>query len=342
MMKSAMKWFAFGLAGAFLTAGAQAAEPAGEVNVYSYRQPNLVKPLFDAFTAETGIQVNMVFAKKGMVERLKAEGATSPADVIFTVDIGRLKGAVDAGVTQAVSSDILDANIPAQYHGDGGAWFGLTTRARVMFVSKERVAEGALTSYAQLADPEWKGRICTRSGAHPYNVALVASLIAHWGADKTEDWLKGVKANLARKPQGNDRGQVKAIKEGLCDVSLGNTYYMGKMLEKEDQRPWAEAVRVVFPDQEGVGTHVNISGMAMTKHAPNRDNAQRLMEFLSSEAAQAMYAEQNYEYPVKDGVAWSATVESWGRFKADDLPLEEVAKNRPAALLLVNKVGFDH
>lgn len=342
MMKSAMKWLAFGLVGAFLTVGAHAAEPAGEVNVYSYRQPNLVKPLFDAFTAETGIQVNMVFAKKGMVERLKAEGATSPADVIFTVDIGRLKGAVDAGVTQAVSSDILDANIPAQYHGDGGAWFGLTTRARVMFVSKERVAEGALTSYAQLADPEWKGRICTRSGAHPYNVALVASLIAHWGADKTEDWLKGVKANLARKPQGNDRGQVKAIKEGLCDVSLGNTYYMGKMLEKEDQRPWAEAVRVVFPDQEGVGTHVNISGMAMTKHAPNRDNAQRLMEFLSSEAAQAMYAEQNYEYPVKDGVAWSATVESWGRFKADDLPLEEVAKNRPAALLLVNKVGFDH
>lgn len=317
-------------------------EQAGEVNVYSYRQPNLVKPLFDGFTAETGIKVNMVFAEKGMVERLRAEGPLSPADLIFTVDIGRLIGAVEAGVAQQVKSEALAANIPAQYRDPDGNWFGLTTRARVLFVSKERVGADEVLTYEDLAKPEMKGRVCTRSGAHQYTVALIASLITHWGEEKTETWLQGVKANLARKPQGNDRGQVKAIKEGLCDVALGNTYYMGKMLEKEDQRPWADAVRIVFPNQADRGTHVNISGIALAKHAPNKDNAVKLMEYLSSDAAQALYAEQNYEYPVKAGVAWSPVVEGWGRFKADSAPLADVAKSRGAALLLVNKIGFDH
>ncbi|MGB0921644.1 MAG: Fe(3+) ABC transporter substrate-binding protein [Alphaproteobacteria bacterium] len=325
-----------------LHGAAQADDAIREVNVYSYRQPNLVKPLFDAFTAETGIAVNMVFAKKGMVERLKAEGAASPADLIFTVDIGRLIGAVEADVTQPVASETLAANIPAAYRDPANNWFGLTTRARVLFAAKDRVGADDLLSYDELAEPEWKGRICTRSGAHPYTIALIASLITHWGEEKTEDWLRGVKKNLARKPQGNDRGQVKAIKEGLCDVSFGNTYYMGKMLANEEQRPWADAVRVVFPNQADRGTHVNISGMALAKHAPNRDNAVKLMEYLSSDAAQALYAEQNFEYPVKPGVAWSPVVEEWGRFKADKAPLAEIAKNRPAALLLVNKVGFDH
>lgn len=353
MMTTARKYLTAALAGllvsttaAFAMAEAPADAPvtAGqqEVNVYSYRQPNLVKPLFDAFTEETGIAVNMVFAEKGMVERLRAEGPLSPADLIFTVDIGRLIGAVEAGVTQPVTSNVLNENIPAQYRDPAGNWFGLTTRSRVLYVSKDRVAADEALTYEDLAKPAMKGRVCTRSGAHAYTVALIASLISHWGEEKTEEWLKGVKANLARKPQGNDRGQVKAIKEGLCDVSLGNTYYMGKMLEKEDQRPWAEAVRIVFPNQGDRGAHVNISGMALAKHAPNGDNAKKLMEYLSSDAAQALYAEQNYEYPVKEGVAWSPVVAEWGRFKADEMPLADIAKNRPAALLLVNKIGFDH
>lgn len=317
-----------------------------DVNVYSYRQPNLVKPLFDAFTEKTGIQVNVVFAKKGMAERLKAEGANSPADVILTVDIGRLLEVADQGLTQPVSSRLINVAVPENLRDPEGKWIGLTSRARVFFVSKDRVAEGAITSYADLAKPEWKGRICTRSGAHPYNIALISSLITHWGEKDTMAWLAAVKDNLARKPQGNDRAQVKAVSAGECDVAIGNTYYMGKMLSNPDQQAWANSVRIVFPDTgrdgEVNGTHINLSGMAMAKHAPNRDEALQLMEFLASDQAQALYAEQNYEYPVKAGVAWSPLVKSWGTFKADDVSLTDVAENRKAAIVLVHLTGFDN
>jgi len=203
---------------------------AEEVNVYSYRQPFLVQPLFDKFTEATGINVNVVFAKQGLSERLEREGRNSPADLIFTVDIGRLFEVTDKKLTQSVSLDTLNKNIPSQYRDPNGQWFGLTTRPRSIFASKERVDLATIKNYEDMSNPEWKGRICSRSGKHPYNLALIASMIAHNGLDNTTVWLKGVKANLAQKPQGNDRSQVKAIKEGVCDISLGNNYYFGNML----------------------------------------------------------------------------------------------------------------
>ena len=314
---------------------------AEEVNVYSHRQPELVQPLFDAFTNETGIAVNVAFVDKGMVERLQAEGARSPADLVMTVDIARLAQVVEAGVTQPVSSAALDAAIPAEFRDPDGQWFGLTTRARIVYASKDRVAEGEVTTYEDLADPKWKGRICTRPFTSDYNVALTAAYLAHHGEDATRAWLDGVKANLAKQPEGNDRGQVKSIWAGECDISLGNTYYMGQMVADPEQKEWADSVRIEFPVFEGDGTHMNISGVAMTAAAPNKDAALKLMEFLASDTAQAIYAETNHEFPVKPGVKKSELVASWGEFTPDSLNLTEVAKMRPAALKLIEEVNFD-
>ncbi|MEN9408807.1 MAG: hypothetical protein RL216_781 [Pseudomonadota bacterium] len=314
---------------------------AEEINVYSHRQPELVQPLVDAFTAETGITVNVAFVDKGMAERLVAEGDRSPADLVLTVDIARLTQIVEAGVTQPVQSDVLDANIPATLRDEGDHWFGLTSRARIVYASKDRVAPGEVTTYEDLADPKWQGRICIRSGTNDYNVALVAAMIAHHGADYAKTWLEGVKANLARKPDGGDRDQVKAIAAGECDIAVGNTYYIGQMLADPEQKPAAEAVRIDFPTFEGDGTHLNISGVAMTKAAPNREAALKFMEWLSSDEAQRIYAETNNEFPVKPGVAKSALVASWGEFTPDSKPLTEVAKLRPDALKLIETVDFD-
>ncbi|TYO85029.1 Fe(3+) ABC transporter substrate-binding protein [Oceanicella actignis] len=326
---------------ALSAAAALPAAAADEVNVYSYRQPELIDPLFEAFTEKTGIKVNSVFLNKGMVERLKAEGRRSPADLVFTVDIGRLNELVEADVVQPVRSATLEANIPAAFRDPEGRWFALTARARVAYASKERVKDGEITTYEDFASDKWRGRICTRSGAHPYNLALTAAMIAHHGEQATEEWLRGVKANLARKPQGNDRAQVKAVWAGECDVAIGNTYYMAKMLADPEQREWAESVRIVFPTFENGGAHMNVSGVAMTRSAPNRENALKLMEFLVSDEAQRLYAELNAEYPVKPGVPPSELIRSWGEFTPDDLPLVEIARNRPAALKLVEKVDFD-
>ncbi len=321
--------------------GISPAQANGQVNVYSYRQPFLIKPMFDAFTRETGITVNVVHASKGLTERLKQEGANSPADLIFTVDIGRLTDAADAGVTQTVRNAALEANIPPQYRDPDYQWFGLTTRARIIVASKDRVEPGAISTYEELADPKWKGRVCTRSGKHAYMVALTAAMIAHHGEAKADEWLRGLKANLARRPQGNDRAQVKAIMEGVCDIAVINHYYMGKMLNDEEQAPWAESVNIVFPNQQSYGTHMNVSGMALTSSAPNRDNAIKLMEFLSDDLAQQMYAEQNFEYPIKPGIPWSGLLQSFGSYKADDLALAKVAEHRTTASKLADKVGFD-
>jgi iron(III) transport system substrate-binding protein len=329
------------LAAMLFTSASSSAMASEEVNVYSYRQPFLVEPLFQGFTEETGIKVNVVFAKKGLAERLKREGANSPADLVFTVDIGRLNEVVEMDLVQAVNSDTLNNNIPKQYRDPEGLWFGLTTRTRSIYASNERVKDGEITTYEELADEKWKGRICTRSGKHPYNLALIASMIAHHGEAETETWLKGVKANLARKPQGNDRAQVKAIYEGVCDLSLGNNYYLGKMLQDEEQTKWANAVNILFPNSADRGTHVNISGMALTTSAPNKANAIKLMEYLTGETAQTMYAEQNFEYPVNPAVQPSELVASWGEFKADQLPLADIAGLRKAAAKLVDKVAFD-
>ncbi|SMX41844.1 Fe(3+) ABC transporter substrate-binding protein [Actibacterium lipolyticum] len=326
----------------FATTALGVAAPAlADVNIYSYRQPELIQPLLDAFTEETGIKTNVAFLNKGLVERLQAEGDRSPADIILTVDISRLAEAVAGEVTQAVESDVLAAHIPADFRDPGNEWFGVTTRARIVYASKERVDPAEVTTYEDLADPKWKGRICTRSGTHSYTLALVAAVLKHHGEEYTKTWLEGVKANLARKPQGNDRAQVKAIWAGECDISLGNTYYMGKMLADEEQKEWANSVNVLFPVFEGGGTHVNVSGIAMTKSAPNREDALKLMEFLTSATAQEIYAEVNYEYPVVAGTEASDLVKGWGTFGPDNVNLMELAQLRAAALKLVEEVDFD-
>ncbi|MGL4280878.1 MAG: Fe(3+) ABC transporter substrate-binding protein, partial [Albidovulum sp.] len=302
---------------------------ADEVNVYSLRQPELIQPLMDAFTAETGITVNVAHIDKGMVERLQSEGDRSPADVILTVDISKLAQVVDAGVTQPVTSEVLAANIPAEFRDPGNQWFGITARGRIVYASNERVKDGEVTTYEDLADPKWKGRICTRPGTHDYNLGLAAAMIVHDGYDATKAWAEGLKANLAKKPQGGDRDQVKSIWTGECDISLGNTYYMGAMLKDPEQKEWANSVRIIYPTFKDGGTHLNVSGMAMTKSAPNKDAALKLMEFLSSDEAQAIYAEANNEFPVKPGVKQSDLVASWGAFTPDSINLMDVAKERP-------------
>lgn len=314
---------------------------ASEVNIYSYRQPFLIEPLTTAFTDKTGIKVNIVYLRKGMIERMKAEGKRSPADVVLTVDISRLSALVEAGLTQQVVSQILSTNVPEKYRDPAGHWFGLTTRARIIYVSKERVRTGEIKSYEDLADAKWRGKVCTRSGLNAYNLALTSAIIHHHGEDYAKKWLDGFKQNLARKPQGNDRAQVKAIWAGECDLSIGNTYYMGKMLKDPEQADWAKSVNIVFPTFEGGGTHVNVSGIGMAKFSPNKDNALALMEFLSSGEAQEIYATANFEYPIAPGTKVDDLVKSWGSFNADNVNLMTIAKLRKKALKLTEIVDFD-
>jgi len=317
-----------------------AARAADEINIYSYREPKLIDPLLKAFEEKTGIKVNVVFAKDGLIERLAAEGKSSPADVLLTNESGLLIQARDAGVTQPAKSQALDAAIPAAVRDSEGHWFGLTKRARVIYASKDRVKQDAIT-YEELADPKWKGKICVRSGQHTYNIALVASMIAHHGEAKAMEWLKGLKANLARKPAGGDREAVRDVQAGLCDIAIGNTYYMAAMLRNPEQKAWADAVNMLFPNAKDRGTHVNISGMALALNAPHRDNAIKLMEYLASPDAQKIYAEVNNEYPVLEGVAQSEMVKSWGELKPDPLPLEQISKLRRQASEMVDAVKFD-
>lgn len=337
-----MRTLSLGLLLSVLSFGALAHPNHGQVNIYSFRQPFLIEPILEAFTQQTGIETKVIFAKKGLIQRIKREGKLSPADVVLTSNFSKLLQLKDDGLTQPFAlSDTLSSHIPAQFRDPEHEWLALTQRVRNIYSSKERSGDQSNIRYEDLAKPEFKGRICTRSGKHPYNLGLIASLIAHQGEAKTEAWLRAVKANLARKPQGNDRAQVKAIKEGLCDVSLGNSYYLGKMLKDENQIAWANAVNLNFPNQQDRGSHINVSGAVIARYAPHKAEAQQLLEFLSSDQAQSLYANVNMEYPVKEDVAPSKLVSSWGTFKADTLPLSEVAKHRQAALKLVDKVGFD-
>lgn len=314
---------------------------ASELNIYSYRQPFLIEPLTSAFSDQTGIKVNIVHLKKGMIERMKAEGKRSPADIVLTVDISRLSALVDAELTQSVDSPVLDSNIPEKYRDPNGLWFGLTTRARIIYASKERIKNGEVETYEQLADPKLRGKICTRSGLNAYNLALTSAILHHHGEEFAINWLNGLKGNLARKPQGNDRAQVKAIWAGECDISIGNTYYMGKMLEDAEQAEWANSVRIIFPKFENGGTHVNVSGIGMAKFSPNPENALKFMEFLSSATAQEIYATANFEYPIAPGTQADKLVKSWGSFEADDVNLMTIAKLRKRALELTEIVDFD-
>ena len=313
-----------------------------DVNVYSYRQPYLIEPMFEAFTEQTGIKVNTVFAKKGLIERLINEGRNSPADILITSDIGRVLQGVEAEVTQVVASETLTNIIPSAFRDPDNQWFGISARARFIVVAKDRVGEDLAQSYADLASPELKNRICTRSGKHDYMVALIASQLAHTGEAATEAWLRKLKTNLARKPQGNDRAQVKAIAQGECDVAVVNSYYMGVMLNDPEQAQWANATRIVFPDQDGNGTHMNVSGMSLTRAAPNKVEALQLMEFLVGEKAQALYADVNHEYPINPGMNASDLVASWGDFTYDTLSMTDIAAQRALASKLVDRVGYDN
>jgi iron(III) transport system substrate-binding protein len=335
---------AFALAAAGLVAAALPANAQGELTLYTTREPGLIQPLIAAFSAQTQIKVNTVFVKDGLLERVKAEGARSPADVLMTVDVGNLLDLVEGGVTQPVKSAALESAIPAHLRGADGQWFSLSMRARVLYADKN--LKLANFRYEDLADPKYKGKVCIRAGQHPYNTALVAALIAHDGEAQTEQWLRGVKNNLARKATGGDRDVARDILGGICDVGLANSYYVGQMKgskEGSDARKWGDAIKVVRPTfAKGGGTHVNISGASVAKSAPNRDNAVKLLEFLVSEPAQQLYAQANYEYPVRQGVALDPIIgQTIGELKVDPLPLLEIAKYRKQASALVDKVGFD-
>ena len=319
----------------------EVSKPEQVVNIYSYRQPFLIEPILETFTQTTGIKTQIIFAKKGLVERVQAEGKYSPADIILTSDFATLIRATD--VAQSVQSNVLNSSIPENARAADNRWFGLSWRARVAYASRDRVKDSQI-SYEELADKKWQGRICIRDGQHPYNIGLFASLIAHHGENWTRDWLIAVRDNLAVKPSGNDRAQVRNVYAGVCDIAIGNTYYMGKMqnnTKNPEQKEWAEAVRIIFPNSETRGVHANVSGMVMAKFAPNPKPAKALMEYLVSAEAQSEYASVNYEYPVRTDIKSSKQVTSWGAFNPDPISLDTVNANSVLASKLVDKVRFN-
>ncbi len=318
------------------------AASANELNIYSHRQPFLLKPFIDAYTKKTGTKVNVVYASKGLAQRMLSEGEQSPADVVLTVDIARLMTYVENDLLAKVSSQTLGDNIPANLRDPEGRWYAFSTRARVIAVSKKVSEEDAPKRYEDLADEKYKGRLCSRPGSHVYNRALVASVIATAGTDAAQTWANGVVANLARRPQGNDRAQAKAIHEGECDFAIMNSYYYGAMKfgDRPEQKKWADAIRLVFPNQEGRGAHVNVSGGGVAKFSKNKEEAVRFLEFLTSQEAQTLYGTVNYEYPSNPSVKPTTELQSWGDFKADTLPLSKVADLAPEAQKVIDRAGW--
>lgn len=328
------------LAAIALSPQLQAASP--EVNLYTTREPALIEPLLKVFSESSGIKVNTLFLKDGLAERVASEGARSPADLLMAVDFGNLTDLVDKGVTQPLQSPLLEKTIVAPLRDADGHWFALSMRARTLYVSKE--LDLPAISYEQLAAPEWKGKVCIRSGQHPYNTALIAHMIAKHGEAKAETWLRGLKANLAQRPGGGDRDVARDILGGMCDIGLANSYYLGLMRSGAggaDQQKWGDGINALLPVFDGGGTHVNVSGAALAKHAPNRANAVKLLEFLVSAEAQAIYAQANYEYPVNSVAALNPIIAALGELKVDSTSLADISKHRKAASLLVDKVGFD-
>ncbi|MGQ4273834.1 extracellular solute-binding protein [Terrihabitans sp. B22-R8] len=316
---------------------------AAELNLYTTREPGLMKPLIDGFTKSSGVKINTIFLKDGLAERVAAEGARSPADVMMEVDSGKLVQLVEQGLTQPVQSEILASAIPANLRDPDGNWFAMSLRARALYVQRD--LDISNFTYEHLADPEWKGKVCIRSGQHPYNVALTASYIAHHGEEAAETWLKGVKANLARKAGGGDRDVARDILGGLCDIGIANSYYVGLMRSGRggpEQQKWAEAIKMVLPTFKDGGTQVNISGAAVAKNAPNKADAVKFLEYLVSDEAQKIYAEANYEYPVNSKAAVDPLIAEYGTLKADDLDLAKTAAFRKTASELAEKVGFDN
>jgi len=314
-----------------------------EVNLYSARKEKLIKPLLDKFTAETGVSVNLITAKAdALLKRLQVEGKNSPADLLITTDAGRLHRAKTAGLTQPALTETLKELVPASYRDSDGHWVGLSLRARPIMYVKGKVDPTELSSYEALTDAKWKGRICIRSSSNIYNQSLVASLIAHDGEKATEAWAKGFVANFARPPKGGDRDQIKGAASGQCDIAVANTYYLAGMLTSKDnaQKEAASKVAVFWPNQSDRGAHVNVSGASILAAAKNKANAIKLLEFLASDEAQQWYAEVNGEYPIRDGIAVSDTLKSWGEFKKDTLKLDQLGTLNPEAVKLMDRAGW--
>ena len=313
-----------------------------ELNVYSHRQPFLIQPFIDAYSKKTGTKVNIVYASRGLAQRLQAEGSTSPADVILTVDIARLHVYSDKKLLAAIDSPILEKNIPAHLRDPGNLWFAFSTRARIVAVSKDLENADRIARYEDLSNPEWEGRICSRPGSHVYNRALIASMINANGADEAEKWASGVVKNLAQRPQGNDRAQIRAIYQGVCDIAIINNYYYGKLKfsDKPPQREWADAVTLIFPNQQDRGTHINISGGGVAKYSQNKAEATRFLEFLTSPEAQQLYGDINFEYPVNPAVEIPPELRSWGTFKSDKMSIARVAELAPQAQMIVDRVRW--
>jgi iron(III) transport system substrate-binding protein len=316
---------------------------ADEVNIYSAREENLIKPILDIYSQRTGTTINLVTGGADeLTQRLELEGANSPADLLLTVDVGRLYRAKQAGLLQSVNSEVLNAVIPEQYRDSEGQWFGISLRSRVVIYDKERVNPADLSTYADLANPKWDNKICVRSSSNIYNQSLVASMISRNGVEATEAWVSGLVANFGRNPQGGDRDQINAVAVGQCELAISNTYYLAGMLQSSNpvEVKAAQSVAVFFPDQQGHGAHVNVSGAGVTTAAKNKEAAIKLIEFLVSEEAQAWYAETNNEYSIRADVPSSKLLQSWGSFKADDIALEELGIHNAEAVRLMDRAGW--
>ena len=317
---------------------------AKEINIYSHRQPFIINPFLEEFTNETGIKTNVVYSKTGLAERLQAEGENSPADVILTVDIARLYVYKDKDLLASIESKKLENNIPQHLRSPDNTWFGLSKRSRVIVVSKDSNASEKIKRLEDLSDPQWKGKVCSRPGSHVYNRALMASMIAAHGEVKAEEWAKGLVSNLARRPQGNDRAQVKAIYEGQCEIGIINNYYFGKLKFSDDpkQREWTKNLKLIFPNQEegDRGSHVNISGGGVVKFSKNKEEAIALLEFLTDKKAQNLYGEINFEYPVNPEKSPTKELLSWGNFREDNLQIIKIAELAPLAQKIIDRVGW--
>ena len=320
--------------------GAALAESLG---IYTHRQPFLLEPILEAYTKKTGVEFQTVYAPKGLAARLKAEGERTDADLVLTVDISRIKELADTGLLAPLASGILNKHVPSYLRDANDRWTALSLRARIIAVSKERVGKQAITTIEDLASPKWQGRVCSRKGSHVYNRAVLASLIAHNGEEAAKNWTLGLVDNLARRPQGNDRAQAKAIYSGQCDVALMNTYYYGKMKfakDKPEQQKWADSIEIAFFNQDGRGQHVNISAAGITQGSKRKELARAFLEWVTSEEAQQIYTKVNFEYPVNPNAQLSEEVASWGTFKMDMLPMNVIADNSPQAQRIINETGW--
>ncbi|GMN02959.1 Fe(3+) ABC transporter substrate-binding protein [Erythrobacter sp. MTPC3] len=315
----------------------------GVVNLYSSRHYDTDLALYEDFTEQTGITVNLIEAEAdALIERIQSEGELSPADVLITVDAGRLWRAEEAGVLSPVESEVLNERLPIYLRHPEGLWFGLSTRARVIIYNKEAGEPEGLETYADLADPAYRGDICIRSSSNIYNISLLSSIIANQGEEAAEEWARGVVANFAREPQGNDTAQIESVAAGECRIAVVNTYYLARFAGGDDeQKALFDRLGVIFPDQDGNGSHINVSGAGVIKTAPNRENAVRFLEYLTSESAQRYFADGNNEYPAVSGLEANSAVEMLGDFKPDTLNAVEIGSNQAEAVQIFDRAGWN-